>query len=72
VSAARIRVDQPLCPTVEKAGCLVAKSQLGQVVSGVDVVDKIKNGAKEANGAVSAPNKIVKMQLAADAATSKK
>jgi cyclophilin family peptidyl-prolyl cis-trans isomerase len=72
VSAARLGVDQPLYPTVEKAGCLVAKSQLGQVVSGVDVVDKIKKGAKEANGAVSAPDKIVKMQLASAAAGSKK
>jgi peptidylprolyl isomerase len=45
---------------------------VGQVISGMDVVDKIKKGAKEDNGAVTAPDKIVKMQLAADAAPSKK
>jgi peptidylprolyl isomerase len=45
---------------------------IGQVISGMDVVDKIKKGAKEANGAVTAPDKIVKMQLAAAAAGSKK
>jgi peptidylprolyl isomerase len=45
---------------------------VGQVVSGMDVVDKIKKGAKEDNGAVTAPDKIVKMQLATDAASGKK
>jgi peptidylprolyl isomerase len=45
---------------------------IGQVISGMDVVDKIKKGAKEANGAVTAPDKIIKMQLAAAAAGSKK
>ncbi len=40
---------------------------VGQVVSGMDVVDEIKKGAKEDNGAVTGPDKIVKMQLAADA-----
>jgi peptidylprolyl isomerase len=45
---------------------------VGQVISGMDVVDKIKKGAKEDNGAVTAPDKIVKMQLAADAASGKK
>jgi peptidylprolyl isomerase len=45
---------------------------VGQVVSGMDVVDKIKKGAKEDNGAVTAPDKIVKMQLAVDAASGKK
>jgi peptidylprolyl isomerase len=45
---------------------------VGQVVSGMDVVDKIKKGAKEDNGAVTAPDKIVKMQIAADAASGKK
>jgi peptidylprolyl isomerase len=45
---------------------------VGQVISGMDVVDKIKKGAKEANGAVTDPDKIVKMQLAAGAAASKK
>jgi peptidylprolyl isomerase len=39
----------------------------GEVVSGMDVVDKIKPGDKAANGMVSNPDRIVKMQLAADA-----
>jgi peptidylprolyl isomerase len=45
---------------------------VGQVVSGMDAVDKIKKGAKEDNGAVIGPDKIVKMQLAGDAASGKK
>jgi peptidylprolyl isomerase len=45
---------------------------VGQVVSGMDVVDKIKKGAKEDNGAVTGPDKIVKMQIAADATSGKK
>jgi peptidylprolyl isomerase len=40
---------------------------IGQVVSGMDVVDKIKKGDSADNGAVKGPDKIVKMQLAADA-----
>ncbi|MCC2654209.1 MAG: peptidylprolyl isomerase, partial [Microvirga sp.] len=39
----------------------------GEVVSGMDVVDKIKKGDSAANGMVRSPDKIVKMQLAADA-----
>ncbi len=39
----------------------------GEVVSGMDVVDKIKKGDSAANGRVTQPDKIVKMQLAADA-----
>jgi peptidylprolyl isomerase len=39
----------------------------GEVVSGMDVVDKIKKGSSANNGQVSNPDKIVKMQLAADA-----
>jgi peptidylprolyl isomerase len=39
----------------------------GEVVSGMDVVDKIKRGDPNANGRVAGPDKIVKMQLAADA-----
>jgi peptidylprolyl isomerase len=39
----------------------------GEVVSGMDVVDKIKKGDPAANGMVRNPDKIVKMQLAADA-----
>jgi peptidylprolyl isomerase len=39
----------------------------GEVVSGMDVADKIKKGNSAANGMVTAPDKIVKMQVAADA-----
>ncbi len=38
----------------------------GQVVSGMEFVDKIKKGDPGANGAVANPDKIVKMQVAAD------
>lgn len=39
----------------------------GKVISGMEFVDKIKKGSKANNGAVSSPDKIVKMQVAADA-----
>jgi peptidylprolyl isomerase len=39
----------------------------GEVVAGMDVVDKIKKGSAANNGQVANPDKIVKMQLAADA-----
>ncbi len=37
---------------------------VGVVTSGMDVVDKIKKGSRTDNGAVSDPDKIVKMSLA--------
>src|SRR3954470_16494126 len=40
---------------------------IGEVVSGMDVADKIKKGDTARNGQVTNPDKIVKMQLAADA-----
>jgi cyclophilin family peptidyl-prolyl cis-trans isomerase len=40
---------------------------VGEVVSGQDVADKIKKGDTARNGQVTNPDKIVKMQLAADA-----
>jgi peptidylprolyl isomerase len=40
----------------------------GQVVSGMEHVDAIKKGDSGRNGTVSNPDKIVKMQVAADAA----
>lgn len=40
---------------------------VGEVTSGMDVVDKIKKGDKAANGQVADPDKIVKMRLAAGA-----
>jgi peptidylprolyl isomerase len=41
---------------------------IGEVTSGMDVVDKIKKGSKANNGSVTNPDRIVKMRLAADAA----
>ncbi len=38
----------------------------GEVVSGMDVVDKIKKGAKSNNGMVDSPDKIIKMRVAGD------
>ena len=40
---------------------------VGEVVSGMDVVDKIKKGSEAQNGAVANPDKITHMQVAADA-----
>ena len=40
---------------------------IGEVVSGMDAVDKIKKGSEANNGAVSNPDRIVRMQVAADA-----
>ncbi len=39
---------------------------VGQVVSGMEFVDKLKKGSQANNGTVSNPDKIVKMQVAAD------
>ena len=39
----------------------------GEVVSGMDVVDKIKAGSQANNGAVDNPDKIVTLRLASDA-----
>jgi peptidylprolyl isomerase len=38
----------------------------GQVVSGMDVVDKIKAGSADDNGKVDDPDRVIKMRLAAD------
>ncbi|CAL8971951.1 peptidylprolyl isomerase [Rhodoplanes serenus] len=40
---------------------------IGEVVRGMDVVDKIKKGSEVDNGRVTNPDKIVRMQVAADA-----
>ena len=40
---------------------------VGQVVSGMEAIDKIKKGPEAANGAVTNPDTILKMQVAADA-----
>jgi peptidylprolyl isomerase len=39
----------------------------GEVTSGMDIVDKIKRGSTADNGAVTDPDKIVKMRMAGDA-----
>ena len=39
----------------------------GNVVDGMDNIDKIKKGPEANNGAVSSPDRIVRMQVAADA-----
>ena len=40
---------------------------IGEVVSGMDSVDKIKKGPEANNGSVPNPDRIVRMQVAADA-----
>jgi len=40
---------------------------VGEVVSGMEAVDKIKKGSPSQNGAVQNPDRIVRMQVAADA-----
>ena len=39
---------------------------IGEVVSGMEVVDKIKKGEARTNGSVTGPDKIVRMRLASD------
>jgi peptidylprolyl isomerase len=52
----------------EGCGSLTGQYTLfGEVVAGMDVADKIKKGSAADNGSVPNPDKIVKMQLAADA-----
>ncbi|HEY8565358.1 MAG TPA: peptidylprolyl isomerase [Beijerinckiaceae bacterium] len=52
----------------EGCGSLTGQYTLfGEVVAGQDVADKIKKGDAATNGQVSNPDKIVRMQVAADA-----
>ena len=44
----------------------------GEVVSGMEYIDQIKKGDPARNGTVSNPDRIVKMQVAADAEKAKK
>jgi cyclophilin family peptidyl-prolyl cis-trans isomerase len=37
---------------------------VGEVVQGMDVVDKLKKGPPEQNGAVADPDRITRMQVA--------
>jgi peptidylprolyl isomerase len=54
--------------TTADAGFLDGKyTAFGEVVSGMDVVDKIKAGTEANNGAVSDPDKIVTMRMASEA-----
>ena len=39
----------------------------GQVVSGMEAIDAIKKGDRDRNGAVADPDRIKRMQVAADA-----
>jgi len=39
---------------------------VGEVVSGMDIVNKIKKGSEADNGTVTAPDKIVRLRLASD------
>jgi cyclophilin family peptidyl-prolyl cis-trans isomerase len=51
----------------EGCGSLTGQYTLfGDVVSGMDVVRKIKKGDQSANGLVRGPDKIIKMRLASD------
>jgi peptidylprolyl isomerase len=49
------------------AGLTGQYTVIGEVVQGMDVVDKIKKGSQADNGSVTDPDKIIKMQVAADA-----
>lgn len=40
---------------------------IGEVTAGMEQIDKVKKGTQENNGAVSNPDKIVRMRLASDA-----
>jgi peptidylprolyl isomerase len=40
---------------------------IGEVVSGMDVVEKIKKGSEANNGTVTNPDKMIRVQVAADA-----
>ncbi|MFC5418379.1 peptidylprolyl isomerase [Bosea eneae] len=52
----------------EGCGSLTGQYTLfGEVVSGMDAVRKIKKGSSANNGAVSGPDKIIRMRLLADA-----
>jgi len=54
--------------TTADAGFLDGQyTAFGEVVSGMDAVDKIKAGTQENNGQVTNPDKIVTMRMASDA-----
>jgi peptidylprolyl isomerase len=51
----------------ENSGLNGQYTVVGEVVAGMDVVDKIKKGSSADNGAVTDPDKMLKVQVAADA-----
>jgi peptidylprolyl isomerase len=51
----------------EQSGLNGQYTVIGEVVSGMAAVDKIKKGAEADNGTVTNPDRIVRMQVAADA-----
>jgi peptidylprolyl isomerase len=51
----------------ENSGLNGQYTVVGEVASGMDAVDKIKKGPQAANGAVTDPDKMLKVQVAADA-----
>jgi peptidylprolyl isomerase len=50
----------------ENSGLNNQYTVIGEVMSGMDAVDKIKKGSPAANGAVTDPDRILRMQVAAD------
>ena len=60
--------DLPNIPAEFSCGSLTGQYTLfGEVVSGMEAVRKIKKGSSSNNGAVSSPDKIIRMRLLADA-----
>jgi peptidylprolyl isomerase len=51
----------------ENSGLNNQYTVIGEVVSGMDAVDRIKKGSEAMNGAVTDPDRIVRMRVAADA-----
>jgi len=51
----------------ENSGLNGKYTVVGQVVSGMDAIDKIKKGPEAENGMVTNPDRIIRMQVAADA-----
>ena len=50
----------------ENSGLNGQYTVVGQVMSGMDLVDKIKKGSQSDNGKVTDPDKMIKVQVASD------
>ena len=68
------RAKTPTAPTASSSSASSRRDFLdgkytvfGQVTAGMEAVDAIKKGDPNDNGSVTNPDKIVKMQVAADA-----